>query len=54
MTKPPRLFVTCTRCQRLHKARDLDCVHPMCPRCTLPRASRQLRARRTVAGSASR
>jgi hypothetical protein len=53
MTKPPRLLVTCTRCQRLHKTRDLDCVHPMCARCALPRAGRP-RARRVLARSATR
>ena len=53
MIKPPRLFVTCTRCQRLHKTRDLDCVHPMCARCALPRTGR-LSSRRALARGAAR
>jgi len=52
MVKAPRLLVTCTRCRRLHHTRDFDCVHPLCPRCTLPRASQRLRTRRAAARSA--
>jgi hypothetical protein len=49
MSKSPRLMVTCTRCHRLHRMRDFECVHPFCPRCALPRSSMRLRARRTIA-----
>ena len=52
MSKAPKLLVTCTRCRRLHRIRDFDCVHPMCPRCALPRASALLSARRAVARGA--
>jgi len=52
MSKAPRLLVSCTRCHRLHRMRDFDCVHPLCPRCALPRASTRLRARRSLARGA--
>ena len=48
MSKAPRLLVSCTRCLRLHRMRDFDCVHPMCPRCALPRSSARLRVRRST------
>jgi hypothetical protein len=54
MRKTPRLLVTCTRCHRLHRMRDFDCVHPMCPRCALPRASARARERRVLARGAVR